>query len=218
MEYNSQRELLKIAEYGRNIQKMIDHTRTVKEKDKRTKMAKAIVRVMSIMSPQNKDLSDYEQKLWNHLFHMADYQLDVDCPYPVPTREIYSKKPDRISYPNLKIKYKHYGHAVELLIKAAIEKEDGPEKAYLVESIANLMKKFYLTWNRDSVGDQLIYDHLQELSGGKLKLRPDFVLTGTQDILALTKTSSSTHSHKNKKKSGSNHHKSNNSHHKYKRR
>lgn len=184
MEYNSLREHLKISEYGRNIQKMIDHTCTIKDRLERAKIAKNIIRVMSIMSPQTKELSDYEQKLWNHLFQISDYKIDIDCPYVLPTIENQNKKPDRIKYPNKTIKYKHYGHTVELLIKAAIEKEEGPEKEVLIERIANLMKKFYLNWNRDSVNDQLIIDHLSELSGGKLKLRNGFSLEGTNEILA----------------------------------
>jgi hypothetical protein len=212
MEYNSQREFLKISEYGRNIQKMVEYAQTIDDRTKRNKLAKTIIRVMAIMSPQIKDVTDYEQKLWNHLFHIADYQLDVDCPYPIPTREIHDKKPDRIEYPLKKIQYKHYGHTLELMIKAAIELEEGAEKTYLIESIANLMKKFYLSWNRDSVNDQLIYDHLKELSRGKLVVRPDFVLADTQSILARNNIG--------KPRPVSKHHKHNNgknNQHKYKR-
>ncbi len=184
MEYNSQRTHLNIPEYGRNIQKMIDYACQTENREERNKMAKAIIRIMSTISPQSKDLSDSEQRLWNHLFQISNYTLDIDCPFPIPTQQINTKKPERIQYPSKAIKYKHYGHTVENLIKAAILMSDGEEKNALIERIANLMKKFYLNWNRDSVNDKLIMDHLQELSQGKLQVRDDFSLEHTQDILA----------------------------------
>lgn len=211
MEYNSQRELLIISEYGRNVQKMVDYAKTLKSKDERTKVSKSIIKVMAVLSPQSKDVTDYEQKLWNHLFHIANYGLEIDCPYPIPTQAAYEQKPDRIPYPNQKIRYKHYGNTLELMIKAAIDKEEGREKNYLIECIANLMKKFYLSWNQDSVNDQVIIDHLKELSGGKLQLRSDFMLTNTQEIIAKAginqKKSTHTHNNNNNKRHKNNKHK-----------
>ncbi len=187
MEYNTQRDLLSISEYGRNIQKMIEYACQVENKEERNKMAKTIVRIMAQMTPQSKDITDYEQRLWNHLIVISDYKLDVDAPFPKPDPAEVNKKPERVPYSNHKIKYKPYGYLVELLIKKAVETEEGPARVAFTESLANLMKKSYLSWNRDSVNDIVIFNHLKELSGGKLTLRPDFCLDDTNQILARNK-------------------------------
>lgn len=187
MEYNTTREIIPITEYGRNIKKMIDYTLTIEDREKRTRLAKAIVNVMLQVNPQMRDNVEFKHKLWDHLFILSDFKLDIDAPFPIPTKIDIDHKPEKISYPTYNIAFKHYGNNIERIIKKATEMEEGTQKEALVKAIANHLKKSYLNWNRDSVTDEVIASHLEMLSGGKLKLAPDVVLSYTKDILASNK-------------------------------
>lgn len=188
MEYNSQREPLIIPEYGRNIQKMVNYAKTIEDREKRTEAAKFIVSVMASMNQQNKDTGDYRQTLWDHLFIISKFELDVDSPYPMPEKETLTRKPEKVQYSDNKIRFRHYGKNIEAIIKKANEYEDGPEKEALIHAIANHLKKSYLNWNRESVDDMAIEKHLEILSEGKLSLSKDLTLTSTSDILARNKS------------------------------
>jgi hypothetical protein len=184
MEYNTERSKLVIAEYGRNIQKMIDYTTTIEDREKRTKAAKVIVNIMAQMNPHIRENEDYMHKLWDHLYYISDFKLDVDSPYPPPQKDTFQKKPERIPYSDNKITFRHYGKYVEKMIEKISEMENGEEKDYLIQIIANHLKKSYLNWNRDSVNDETIFKHLEELSGGRLKLTDDQQLLSTNEILS----------------------------------
>ncbi|OYT14023.1 MAG: methionyl-tRNA formyltransferase [Bacteroidetes bacterium 4572_114] len=186
MEYNTQREKLAISEYGRNLQKMIDYVMTISDREKRTKYAHAIVDIMAQMN-NLKDSPDFRHKLWDHLFIMSDFKLDIDSPFGMPDPETLAKKPNPLSYPHGGIRYHHYGRNIQLIIRKAVELEDGPEKDALVKLIANHLKKSYLNWNRESVNDELITKHLEVLSQGKLELAEDEQLNKTSEILARNK-------------------------------
>lgn len=196
MEYNTQRPQMKIPDYGRNVQKMIEYATTVEDREKRNQLAQAIIMVMGQLNPHLRDVSDFNHKLWDHLFIISGFQLDVDSPYPKPSPESLLEKPEKLKYPSQDIKYKHYGKNIELLIEKAAGMEDGEAKTAFISAIANLMKKFYLTWNRDTVTDDVIFKQLAELSKGKLKTE-NLQLTASSDILARTGTPSI---HKSKKK------------------
>lgn len=184
MEYNTQRGGLIISEYGRNIQKMIEHAVGLKDKEERNKAAKVIISVMGQLNPHLRDVNDFKHKLWDHLFIISDFKLDVDSPYPKPTPQSLSVTPDRIPYSDNKIRFKHYGKTIELMIEKAKTFEEGAEKDALIKTLANHLKKSYLTWNKDSVTDEHILKDLEELSNGKLKLSKDVRLNNTSDILA----------------------------------
>lgn len=184
MDYNSTREKLIIPEYGRNVQKMVDYVMTVEDRDKRSNLCKALVNIMAQLHPEQRDTTDYRRKLWDHLYIISDYKLDVDGPFPVPSPEERLGRPNRIPYPQENIKFRPYGKNIAKMIDKATYFEDGPEKDALVKNIANHLKKSYLNWNRDSVNDELIHDHLAELSHGKLKLSEDYKLTHTNELLA----------------------------------
>jgi hypothetical protein len=177
MDYNTSRPLLTIPEYGRCIQEMVEYTITLEDRDERTKAAKTIVNAMAILNPQLKDMTDYRHKLWDHLYIISDYKLDCDSPYPMPERELAEAKPKRLPYPQKDIQRRHYGHIVEEMIREAVAMEDGEEKTKVVEMIANFMKMSYLTWNRDTVSDELIKEQLKELSGGRLELGEEVKLS-----------------------------------------
>jgi hypothetical protein len=184
MEYNTTREMMLIPEYGRNIQRMIQYTCTVEDREKRNQAAKFIINVMAQLNPSVKESGDFKHKLWDHLFIIADFKLDVDAPYPPPPPLSLSTKPEHLSYHDKEIEYKHYGKNIALMIEKATAYEDGPEKDALIKAIANHMKKSYLNWNRESVNDELIEKHLSVLSKDQLKLNQDFRFTHTNDILA----------------------------------
>lgn len=188
MEYNSTREQMIIPEYGRNIQKMIEYTVTLEDKEKRNKAARFIINVMAQMNSLNqRDNSDFRHKLWDHLFIISDYKLDVDSPFPKPEPEEKIMKPLKCSYPHKSISFKQYGINIERMIKKAVELEDGDEKDALIRIVANHLKKLYLNWNRESVNDEVIIKHLTELSNGELALSYDFRFNKTADILARNK-------------------------------
>ena len=169
-----------IPEYGRNIQKMIDFAVSVEDREERNKVAQAIINVMGQLNPHLRDVTDFKHKLWDHIFIISDFKLDVDSPYPMPTRETFQTKPDRVGYPSNNIRYKHYGKTVERIIEKAKEFADGEEKDVLTEQIANLMKRSYLNWNRDSVSDDVILKQLKEMSKGELQLSESVTLRNIQ--------------------------------------
>jgi hypothetical protein len=171
LEYNSVREDLIIPEYGRHIQKMIHHASSQKSKDERNKIAKSIISVMGNLQPHLRDVSDFQHKLWDQLFIMSDFNLDVDSPFEKPKKEELLAKPDPLSYPQNFPKYRFYGNNIKIMIDEAVKWDSGDKKEALLYTIANHMKKCFLNWNKDSVEDQVIFDHLYELSDSKIDLR-----------------------------------------------
>ncbi len=183
-DYNTRRPKLELPEYGRNIQKMIEHLMTIEDRDERNKAAKTVIGVMGNLNPHLRDVADFKHKLWDHLAIISDFKLDIDSPYETPTRELLQEKPKRIPYNQKSIRFKHYGHSIVLMIEKAVEMEEGEEKQDLVQMIAYHMKKSYLTWNREAVDDREILEDLVTLSGGKLQLDPNLELPETRAILA----------------------------------
>ena len=184
MEYNSGRPKMIIPEYGRHIQKMVDHATNIKDKEERNRCAQAIITVMGQLNPHLRDVSDFKHKLWDHLFIMSNFQLDVDSPYDRPSVEILQEKPEMLAYPETRIKYRHYGKIIQQMVKKAIEHEEGKEKENFVRALLNLMKRTYLTWNNNSVSDDMIINDLKELSENKLTIPADFEFEQTSDILS----------------------------------
>ena len=183
MEYNTGREQIVISEYGRNIQMMIRHLMEIENRRQRTEAAYFVVSVMAQMNPQVKESNDYNHKLWDHLHIIANYELDVDGPYPKPTPEMQKKRPDHIGYQKNSIRYGHYGQYIYDIVKKVKEMEDGPKKKAILVNIANQMKRDYLNWNRDTVNDLLILDDLYKISDGEITLPIDTKLTPTNEIL-----------------------------------
>ena len=183
MEYNTEREKIVISEYGRNIQVMIRHLMDIEDRKQRTEAAYFIVNVMAQMNPQVKESNDYMHKLWDHLHIIADYKLDVDGPYPVPTPEMQKKKPEHVGYQKNNIRYGHYGQYIYDVVKKVKEMEDGPKKQAILINIANQMKRDYLNWNRDTVNDLLILDDLYKISGEEIALPMETKLIPTNEIL-----------------------------------
>lgn len=201
MEYNTARSQLIIPEYGRNIQKMVDYTITIEDREKRTKTAHSIIVSMGQMNPSIKDTIDFNHVLWDHLYVISDFKLDVDGPYPQPSREELKLKPDRLKYNDKNFNFRHYGRHIINIIKKAIEYEEGEEKQALILAIANQMKKSYLRWNRESVNDLTISKHLTELSDGKLNISEDIRLIAISEVIQRTKNKKRKSHHKSYQKS-----------------
>lgn len=190
LEYNSERSQLIIPEYGRHIQKMVEHAIEVEDDEKRNRIAKTIIAVMGNLNPHLRDVSDFQHKLWDQLFIISDFKLDVDSPFPKPTREILDERPEPMPYPKNFTKYRFYGNNIKKMIEVASQWEEGDMRDALVYSIANHMKKSYLNWNKDSVEDEVIFKHLKELSGGKIDVKPEEEdLTQASDLLRDTRKS-----------------------------
>lgn len=169
-EYNTSRGLMQISEYGRNIQKMVEVAVAEQDKEKRNRMARAIVQLMGILNPHLRDSADYKHKLWDHLFVISDFKLDVDSPYPIPTRESLAAKPESIEYPQKKIRYRFYGKNIEKMINEAANMEDGATKAGFINLIGSFMKQSCKSWNEEQLSDEEILNHLELLSEGKIQV------------------------------------------------
>lgn len=208
MTYNSAKENLTIPEYGRHVQELVDHAKTIEDADYRQRFAERIIRLMMQMTPQNKNIDGYQAKLWRHLFRIADYELEVKAPEGVviPSgEEDTSLKPDMVDYPEQQAKYRHYGHNVQTMIKKAIAMEEGPKKEGFVASIAAYMKLAYKTWNRDHyVSDEVIKADLVTLSKGKLSIASEQSLENLVNMKNKGRKRHSNNNNGGKRRSGSN--------------
>ena len=188
LQYNSDRADLIIPEYGRHIHLMVEQTVDIKDKDERNKKAKAIIDVMGNLNPHLRDIPDFQHKLWDQLFIMSNFKLDVDSPFEKPEEELLSKKPEPMAYPNNPPKYRFYGNNLKKMIDAAINWDEGEMKDALIFNIANHMKKCFLNWNKDTVDDNVIFEHLSELSEGKLSVKEELLPLTSTDILLKMKS------------------------------
>ncbi len=187
-DYNTNRKKLNLPEYGRNIQKMVDHVVQIEDREERNKAAHTIINIMGNLNPHLRDVGDFKHKLWDHLAIISGFKIDIDSPYELPTKEKLEGKPNKIAYNQTNLKYKHYGKSLNMMIEKAAAMEEGEEKDYLIKLLANHMKKSYLTWNREAVDDKQIFLDMKELSGGKIDLlNEDMHLHETRDILHKTR-------------------------------
>lgn len=177
LEYNTSRNKLVISEYGRHIQKLVEHAIEIKDKKDRQRFVEGIINIMGDLNPHLRDVADFKHKLWDHLYVISDFKLDVDSPYEKPVIEKLFEKPEPLDYPNSKIKYNHYGKVIEKMILEAIKMEDKELKNKLVIAIANQMKKSYVNWNLDFVEDDVIFNHLKKLSNNKLEIQEGIELS-----------------------------------------
>lgn len=170
MEYNSARSKIVLKEYGRHVQRIVENCMKEPDRDKRNQFAREIIDLMGQLNPHLRNVEDFKHKLWDHLFIMSDYQLDVDSPYPIKKREEIERKPDRIPYPQSRIRFKHYGKNVEALVAKAVATEDPDKKAGFTACIGNFMKLVYQNWSKESVNDELIKNDIRLLSKGVLEI------------------------------------------------
>ncbi len=210
-EYNTARSNVILKEYGRNVQKLAEHIMTIDDRDKRTQYATTLVELMRQLNPSVRENNETTQKLWDDLFIMTNFELDVDAPYPMPEVDILTKKPKRLSYNTDPVSYKHYGKNIEKLIEKAIATETDEERKDAIIYMGKLMKGFYQTWNKENVDDAVIVKNIKEISKGKLDISLDEVrnnnLFDSQKSSGSSSSSSSSNrssSSKGRRSSGSN--------------
>ncbi len=158
-----------MREYGRHVQKMVDYLLTIEDKETRQKNAEAVIELMGFLNPGLKTFEDYRHKLWDHLFYMSDFRLEVDSPYPKPTRETYRVKPEPLRYPKRKVKYSHLGTNLQQVIDKAMNEEDPEKKSGFAHAIAYYMKLAYSTWHKELVHDDTIRQELNAITNGELE-------------------------------------------------
>jgi hypothetical protein len=183
MEYNTTRGKLILPEYGRNVQNMISHAMEIVDRKERNRASLAIIEVMGQLNPHLRDVDDYRHKLWTHLFVMSDFKLEVDSPYEIPLPEALMEKPQIMGYPKGQIRFGHYGKYTQQILTDAKLITDEKEKEFLKNSMANFMKKLYLAHNNDAVENNVIADHLKDLSNGELILENPDELVSTSTLL-----------------------------------
>ncbi len=199
MEYNTTRGRLILPEYGRNVQNMIAYAMEINDRDERNRAAMAIIEVMGQLNPHLRDVDDFRHKLWTHLFVMSDFKLDVDSPYEIPKQEILNEKPKLMEYPKSKIRYGHYGQYTQKILESSMEVNDEKEKEYLKNTMANFMKKQFLSYNNDTVENHVIAQQLKELSKGDLVLENPDELVNTNTLLRSMGMNQNKWNNKNKK-------------------
>jgi hypothetical protein len=187
LQYNNERSQLAIPEYGRHIHKMIQQVMAEDDKEQCNKQAQAIIGIMGNLNPHLRDVADFQHKLWDQLFIMSEFKLDVDAPFPKPSAEVLAAPPTPLAYPQSYPKYRFYGNNIKGMIDVIVNWEEGELKEALVYVIANHMKKCFLNWNKDTVEDRVIFDHLAELSDGKIILSDkDEVLTESENLIRMS--------------------------------
>ncbi|HJP63055.1 MAG TPA: DUF4290 domain-containing protein [Mucilaginibacter sp.] len=169
-DYNSTRNKLILSEYGRNVQNMVKYICELPTKEERNRYAQVVIDLMGFLNPHLRDVADFKHKLWDHLHIISNFQIDVDSPYPKPEMDAIHMKPEPLKYPHQRIRYKHYGKTIELMIEKAKSIEEPDRKQHMVQAIANFMKMAYVQWNKDSVADESILADLRAMSGGQLQL------------------------------------------------
>ena len=167
---NTQKRRLQLPEYGRNVQKMIEYVKSISDREERNRQARAVISVMETVNPQVHLQEDYEHKLWDHMYIISGFDLDVDSPYPAPKPEELSTPPVEIKHKRTPVKIAHYGRNIENIINLIAEHEDGEAKDAMIRSIAMYMRQQYLIWNKDSVNDETIFNDLVRLSGGRIQI------------------------------------------------
>ena len=169
MEYNTERNHLTMKEYGRHIQRMVEYVVTIDDRTKRQQQAQVVIEMMGTLNPHLKNVDDFKHLLWDHLFFVSDFKLDVDCPYPIPTKENYKQKPDPLPYPKRKPRYSHLGKNLELVIDKALLEENPEKRVGFANSIAYYMKLAYSNWHKEMVQDEGIRAELNKITNGKLE-------------------------------------------------
>jgi len=178
LEYNTEREKLRITEYGRNVLKMVEHLKEIPDKAKRSEQAKAVVKTMELLNPSVKNQEDWEHKLWDQLYIIAEFDLDIDSPFPCPVKEEFETNPVPLPMKGSKIKATHYGRNIETIIELLCNEPEGEMKTAMIRSLATYMRTQYLIWNKDSVADETIFADIEKLSDYRLKVPEGIFLKG----------------------------------------
>lgn len=192
MDYNTQRKKLVFPEYGRHIHKLVDLCMEIEDKEERTRNAHAIVAIMGSTHPHLRDVPEFKHKLWNHLAIMTDFKLDIDWPYDLPNKEEINQPPDKVPYSYEKMRFKHYGYNLEQMLNKVNELETDEEKEALISLLANHMKKLVVTYKKEHVDDQVIFNDIKKITNNTVKVKDGLVLNNGWDMNANLNTSART--------------------------
>jgi hypothetical protein len=205
--YNSQLPPLRINEYGRNLQRFVNHIIDLKTKEERTKACQAMVISVMQMNPNLKEVENGEQIVWNYLHLISEFKLDVDSPYPLPKTASHLSKPPMLDYPTSRIKYRYYGKNLQKLVKNSTEISSPENKQKYIDVLGSFMKNSGKNWNNEEMSDKQIVEHLKVLSQGKLNLSVDEIDTGmeikqrnTSGFKKKGKRNNKHHNHRNKRR------------------
>ena len=176
LDYNTSREKMAMPEYGRNVLKMVENLKTIEDREKRSQQAAAVVKVMELLNPQVHQQDDYEHKLWDQLYMIAGFNLDIDSPYPCPVAEEFSKSPVPLPMKDSKIRATHYGRNIEKIINLLKAEPDGEVKTEMLRGLATYMRQQYLIWNKDSVADETIFQDIEKMSDYEIRIPEDLHL------------------------------------------
>ena len=176
LDYNTSREKMAMPEYGRNVLKMVENLKTIEDREKRSQQAAAVVKVMELLNPQVHQQDDYEHKLWDQLYMIAGFDLDIDSPYPCPVAEEFSKSPVPLPMKDSKIRATHYGRNIEKIINLLKAEPDGEVKTEMLRGLATYMRQQYLIWNKDSVADETIFQDIEKMSDYEIRIPEDLHL------------------------------------------
>lgn len=190
MDYNTQRPHLRIPEYGRITQQMVDYCCSLPSKEERNKAARTIVDIMENMNPSIREEADYKKKLWDQLAELSDFKLDIDWPYPVICEEVKAQKPDRLSYAEGGIRFMHYGKICESMLKKLEEETDPMRSQALYLDLANYMKRSYIQWKKELIPDDVIHREIVYLSEGKVQTPENIKLGDYKDVLMAAPSAS----------------------------
>ena len=185
--YNTEKDKLRMPEYGRNVLEMVERLKQIEDKEKRSQQARAVVKSMEILNPQVHQQENYEQKLWDHLYLIAGLDLDIDSPYPAPVVDELQSRPQVIPLKNKPVKATHYGRNIESIIDLIATEPEGEVKTAMIRSLAIYMRQQYLIWNKDSVADQTIFDDIEKLSDYRIKVPEGISLAKIADSASFSR-------------------------------
>ena len=185
LDYNTQRERIKLNEYGREIQQMVDYCVSIPDREERQVCAEAIIDTMRKMNPSEQNINDRMQTLWDHLALMSDFKLDIDYPVEITTAEQMASKPEPVAYPNTRIPVRHYGRALFELFDTLKTMEPGEERDTLVRMTANQMKRCLLLWGHGNGDDEKVADDLARFTDGVIQLDLDSFRFDKIDVLSI---------------------------------
>ncbi len=208
MEYNTTRNHLAIREYGRNVQKMVEYLMTIEDDEKRQKNTETVIELMGMLNPHLRNVEDWRHKLWDHLFLISDFQLKVKSPFPIPTKETLSQKPETLPYPKRNPRFRHFGKNFEKILDKAISEKDPEKKEGLIQYIGNYMKLAYANWHKENMHDDIISAELSDMTGGKLHYVNDHSIQLPDNLFSSNNSSGKrkTHSHRGSKNNGKGRH------------
>lgn len=209
MEYNTTRNYLIMAEYGRNIQKMVEFLLTIEDSEQRQRNAMSVIELMGTLNPHLRNVEDFRHKLWDHLFLISDFKLQVDSPYPIPTRETLKTKPEKLPYPKKYPAHKHFGKNLEIVIEKALKETDDDKREGFTQCIGNYMRLAYSNWHKENVHDDMIRGELADMTDGKLNFLNNYTMQSHNDGYRQNKRKNFQHKGGGKNKNGNNNHKHN---------